>query len=125
MNGTQETGTTWSFPVGGAWEPQGSGDFDGDGHADVLWRNDNGAIAEWTLIRSGFIQGAVLPQTRLDANWRIGAIADFNGDRKADLIWRNGMTGENEVWYLQDASVTSISSLPSYLGLDWQIVGPR
>jgi hypothetical protein len=35
------------------------------------------------------------------------------------------MTGENEVWYLRDASVTSISPLPSYPGLDWQIVGPR
>lgn len=123
MTGTQETGTSWSFNVGGTWQPQGSGDFDKDGHADLLWRNADGAVAMWTSITAAQIQAKLLP-AQPDANWRIGAIADLDGDGRADLVWRNGMTGANEVWYLHDAG-TSISPLPSYAGLDWQIVGPR
>ena len=42
---TQQPVTRVSDP---AWQVAGTGDFDGDGHADILWRNaGTGANAVW------------------------------------------------------------------------------
>ncbi len=35
--------------VDASWHVVEVGDFDGDGNADVLWRNDNGALAQWLM----------------------------------------------------------------------------
>jgi hypothetical protein len=29
------------------WKVAGTGDFNGDGHDDILWRNDSGLVTEW------------------------------------------------------------------------------
>jgi len=29
------------------WHIAGTGDFDGNGHTDILWQNDNGTIGIW------------------------------------------------------------------------------
>jgi len=41
--------------VPASWHIAGTGDFDGNGHADILWRNDNGAVSIWN---DGQIAGA-------------------------------------------------------------------
>jgi hypothetical protein len=33
--------------VPNSWHISDTGDFDGNGHADILWRNDNGAASIW------------------------------------------------------------------------------
>jgi len=35
--------------VDASWHVVEVGDFDGDGNADVLWRSDNGALAQWLM----------------------------------------------------------------------------
>jgi hypothetical protein len=32
-----------------SWHVVEIGDFDGNGNSDILWRNDNGALAEWLM----------------------------------------------------------------------------
>jgi hypothetical protein len=34
---------------GTAWKVAGVGDFNGDGRSDILWRNDDGTVAEWQM----------------------------------------------------------------------------
>jgi hypothetical protein len=31
------------------WHVAGTGDFNGDGKTDILWRNDNGMVATWDM----------------------------------------------------------------------------
>jgi hypothetical protein len=31
------------------WHIAGTGDFNGDGKTDILWRNDNGNVGTWHL----------------------------------------------------------------------------
>ncbi|MFN2473647.1 MAG: FG-GAP-like repeat-containing protein, partial [Sphingomicrobium sp.] len=65
------------------------GDFNGDGRADVLWRNEGGTISDWLGTASGGFSindGTALTQVSTD--WHIIGRGDFNGDGKDDMLWR-------------------------------------
>ena len=56
MNGTQikaadytTMGSATVLAPGGDWHINSIGDFDGDGHDDLLWRTDTGALAVWKM----------------------------------------------------------------------------
>jgi Ca2+-binding RTX toxin-like protein len=106
------------------WQVAGIGDFNGDRHDDILWRN--GATGEnyvylmngRALIGEGYIRPVA------DQNWQVAGVGDFDGDLKADLLWRNSATGENYV-YLMDG--TTIKPSEGYLRTvadqNWQVAG--
>src|SRR5262249_2451539 len=83
-----------------SWQVAGTGDFDGDGKADILWRNS--ATGEnyiyfmdgRTIANEGFIR------TVADQNWQVAGVGDFDGDGKADILWRNSATGENYIYFM-------------------------
>jgi hypothetical protein len=35
------------WDVSADWHVVGTGDFNGDGLTDILWRNDDGSITDW------------------------------------------------------------------------------
>jgi hypothetical protein len=83
-----------------AWKIAGIGDFDGDGHADVLLRNgDTGANALWHFTtfanNTAFIKTTLPPVYR---SWRVAGIGDLNGDGKSDVLWHNPSTGAMVTW---------------------------
>jgi hypothetical protein len=45
---------------GPAWHVKGSGDFNGDGFADILWQDDSGNVAIWEMKGADMIGGAIL-----------------------------------------------------------------
>jgi hypothetical protein len=49
MNGNTITSSvlTSTPTLDQSWKTAGTGDFNGDGKADILWRNDNGSVALW------------------------------------------------------------------------------
>src|SRR5207245_74916 len=105
------------------WTIVGTGDFDGDGKADVLWRNIATGqnyiyFMDGTTIKptEGFIR------TVADQNWQVDGIGDFDGDGKADILWRNSVSGQN---YLYPMDGTTIKPTEGYLrtvaDLAWQI----
>jgi Beta-propeller repeat/FG-GAP-like repeat len=63
------------------------GDFNGDGRADILWRNASGEVYEWLLNGTNLI-GEGSPGS-VGNDWQIAGVGDFNGDGKADILWRN------------------------------------
>ena len=46
---------------GPSWHIVGTGDFNADGHADILWQNDNGTPAIWLMNGLNFIGGGGIP----------------------------------------------------------------
>jgi FG-GAP repeat len=53
-----------------SWHAMGTGDFDGNGRADILWRNDNGALSIWD---DGTIEGGhnVVGPAAVPGTWDI------------------------------------------------------
>ena len=74
----------------------GLGDFNGDGLADIFWRNTGtGGNLIWL---SGNAATAQVATTVGDPNWKVALVGDFNGDALADVFWRNVVTGNYELW---------------------------
>ncbi|NJR69755.1 MAG: hypothetical protein HC771_14645 [Synechococcales cyanobacterium CRU_2_2] len=85
---TQQTETDWQL--------EGSGDFDGNGTADLVWSKGS-EVSIWSMngLERTRQQTLALP---IAAGHTLGAIGDYNQDRESDLIWQNVATGQTEVW---------------------------
>lgn len=103
------------------WHVVGTGDFNGDGRDDILWRSSDGLVADWLGTASGgFTQGS-------GTTAPIGSIAkgigDFNGDGRDDILWTFPGNGHAEIWLTEsDAGWRGQSiNLGSVSG--WEVVG--
>jgi len=74
-------------PVDNSWAVLGLGDFDGDGHADILWKHSGGQAAIWYM-NGGTRVGEAYPGTP-NLLWKLQGIGDFDGNGKADILWRS------------------------------------
>ena len=95
------------------------GDIDGDGKADVIFRNTgNGQNVIWKSANRGTQEAMA---TTSDLRWTIAGTGDFNGDGKFDVVWRHTSTGQNLIWpggkREQQHAVTAVTDQ------DWKIVG--
>ncbi len=119
--------------VDSTWFVAGIGDFNGDGKADILWRNLGGTNYVWHLdgstINGGvltIVSQGILPS--VDASWSVAGIGDFNGDGKSDILWRRN-DGANYVWMIDGASISggvvAIASQGLLPGVptDWAVAG--
>lgn len=98
-------------------------DFDGDGKADILWRNTaTGEDVIWQMNGTLLLGGPHLPGVS-DPNWQIVGVGDFNADGKSDLLWRNSLTGDNVIWLLNGSSLIAGPQLPSVPDPSWKVAG--
>jgi hypothetical protein len=126
MQGAIRTGTASLIAVTDLnWQIVGTGDFNGDGWPDILWRyyGSGGKNCVWYMKGATRTGSASLPAI-IDLNWQIVGTGDFNGDGWPDILWRyNGSGGKNCVWYMKGATRTATASLLAVTDLSWQIVG--
>jgi hypothetical protein len=106
------------------WRVAGTGDFDGDGDADILWRQRvNGNDKMWFLDGTTLQMEEVLV-TLVGTAWKVAGVDDFDGDGRADVLWRHTIDGRNAIWFMDGAERRAETGLlPDIANLDWQIVG--
>ncbi len=105
------------------WRLEGAADFNGDGHGDLVWRNqETGRILMWKIV-NGQVRGIMTVQTSPVApGWRIVGTGDFNNDGFADLAWRNDTTGQAVVWNMRANGVRKVQGLgPVARNLQWTL----
>jgi FG-GAP-like repeat len=100
-----------------------SSDFDGDGDADLLWRNaSTGELLLWEMNGMERLRDFQLG-TVSDRNWQIQATADFDRDGQTDILWHHQQTGDLYLWKIQDKAVVSQLKVQSTGNGDWQLRG--
>ncbi len=127
MDGTQRIGQGSPGGIDPIWQIAGVGDFDGDGHGDILWRNTStGQVVIWFI--EGTQRVASGPAGGANPNvWEIAGIGDFDGlattaTPTADILWRHTSTGQTVIW-LMDGNTQIGQGSPGSVGQVWQIAG--
>ena len=122
--------------VGLPWSIVGTSDKNGDSQPDIIWHNGTtGEMQSWHLrgnrvsIRKTVIEDRWGYAAYVGFPWSIVGANDFDGDGKTDLLWHNSSTGETQIWYMSNYTVSNRATVlaengsPSFVGLPWSIVG--
>jgi N-acetylneuraminic acid mutarotase len=125
MNGKDLLGGTFLSPIALEWQTQGTGDFNGDGKSDILWRHQaTGELFLWVMDGASTISGTGFTNAQADLGWSVQGLGDLNGDGKTDIVWRKtgaGVdTGALFLWLMDGKNVAGATYLDP-IGLQWQI----
>jgi hypothetical protein len=107
------------------WRMSGTGDFNKDGKADIIWHNTRtGQVVYWFMNgvfdwSAGYLPGPVSPE------WHVASVRDFDLDGNPDIWWYNELTGEMLVWYFDGVTLlrTATPSPGRIADLNWQLAG--
>ncbi|MGP0593548.1 Ig-like domain-containing protein [Nitrospira sp. T9] len=94
-------------------------DLNGDGKADLVWRNTKtGDVAGWLLNGTNIAATGFLGQ--LSREWALSGVGDLNRDGKADLVWRNSVNGAVAIWLMDGLTINSTGFLRT-VPTNWDI----
>ena len=113
----------------------GTGDFNGDGVDDILWKDtiknqfyiwfmENGTVRKDNVdTYLGDSAGRALAPK--DRNWNIVGIEDIDKDGSTDLLLRNQVTGEVNAWFMKgNVLVNDVSFTNDYkVRSEWEVLG--
>jgi len=85
-----------------------SGDFNGDGKADLLWKRADGSVVMWLMNGAAMSSSANLIGPA--SGWSVTQVADFNGDGKADLLWQH-TDGSVGMWLMNGTTKSFAAGL--------------
>jgi VCBS repeat protein/dockerin type I repeat protein len=102
----------------------GTGDYDGNQNADLLWENAaTGALTLWRLAGGQVIGTSNLDRSSLPATeeWHVGGSGDVDGDGSDELMLWSRVKGEVELWTFEAGAVAARSRLSGHTGA-WSVV---
>jgi hypothetical protein len=101
----------------------GNGDYNGDGHADLLTRDDTTTALSMQLLVDGAVVGGDPVVSSLSPDWELAGSGDFDKDGRDDILVRSASARRLEVWFMNGARIVSRASLSDPLSSAWQVVG--
>jgi 6-phosphogluconolactonase (cycloisomerase 2 family) len=108
------------FPaVPANFQIRGTGDFDGDGDADILWRQDQGLVVTWEMENGDLLTTHSFGE--VSTNFQIVGTGDFDGDGDTDILWRH-VDGLNVIWEMEDGAFVTNRNLPQ-ASTSFQVAG--
>ena len=133
LNATQEgqlLSGQWYINIHTAANPGGEirgqvlpvrGDFNGDGNADIFWRNGTTGDT-YTYLMNGLTIAGESYGRNVPSAWKVAGMGDFNGDGKVDIFWRNSTTGDTYT-YLMDGLTIVGEGYGRNVPAAWSVVG--
>jgi hypothetical protein len=99
----------WVLPAN--WFFLKTGDFDGNGAADILWKDTAGDLQIWYLRPDGTFLGSV-PVTlgttgnrvQIPATTQVVGLANMTADTNLDIVTYDSVTGRSQIWALNGLS---------------------
>jgi len=112
LNGTSVVGAPMFAslePASSGWALKGTGDFNRDGHIDLIWHNaDTGQVRIWYLNGVTVTGTADISWNVLGSSgWELKGTGDFNRDGQMDVLWHHAASGEVRAWLMNGTTVTS------------------
>ena len=99
-----------------------AGDFNDDGHSDILWQNSNGQVAIWEMNGTNIIGGGTV-SANPGPSWQAVGTGDFNDDGHSDILWQNTSSGQVAIWEMNRANVIGGGIVSANPGPGWKAVG--
>lgn len=93
---------TVNRPVAGGYYPVATGDFDGDGVADILWTSANNDLYIWYGHADGTFTSSYAGT--YPAGWSIAGVGDVDGDGHEDILWINPSTHQFAYWLMNGST---------------------
>jgi hypothetical protein len=100
----------------------GNGDYDGDGHADLLLRDDTTGDVSMQLVNVRVVGGGTVVPA-LSEDWQLVGSGDFNRNGRDDILVRNTTARKLEVWFMNGPQIVSRATLNDPYSSSWQVVG--
>jgi hypothetical protein len=123
--------------IGPPWEVIGVGDFNQDGGADILFRNnDDNQTQVWFMDghrisgRQSLLAEDGRTPMKIGPPWKVIGVGNFNQDGGADILFRNNNDNQSQVWFMNGHRISGRQSLlaedgrtPMKIGPPWEVVG--
>ncbi len=102
---------------------QAQQDFDGDGKADLFWRNEKTGANKIAFSYGTNAETETNILALSDTQWKVAGTGDFDGDGKSDILWRHYGRGENQIWFMNGSVRKAEQKLMSIGDVNWAIAG--
>jgi Putative Ig domain/FG-GAP-like repeat len=107
---------------GPSWTEVGTGDFNDDGHSDILWQNTSGQGSVWEMNGSTLIGGGPAGPNP-GPSWTEIGTGDFNDDAHSDILWQNTNTGQASIWDMSGNALIGGGPVSPNPGPAWKAIG--